>query len=69
MSNKQIVRLILEMFLVCRICINVYDSLIIENIIKPLGFSIVNEPSERDNDGTPFKVTDIWYVFLLLLIC
>ncbi|GAT77098.1 (dimethylallyl)adenosine tRNA methylthiotransferase, partial [Ehrlichia ruminantium] len=27
---------------------NVYDSLIIENIIKPLGFSIVNEPSEAD---------------------
>ncbi|GAT77107.1 (dimethylallyl)adenosine tRNA methylthiotransferase, partial [Ehrlichia ruminantium] len=25
------------------------DSLIIENIIKPLGFSIVNEPSETDN--------------------
>ncbi|QLK56770.1 hypothetical protein [Ehrlichia ruminantium] len=69
MSNKQIVRLILEMFLVCRICINVYDSLIIENIIKPLGFSIVNEPSEGDNDGMPFKTTDMWYVFLLLLIC
>ncbi|QGR02344.1 tRNA (N6-isopentenyl adenosine(37)-C2)-methylthiotransferase MiaB [Ehrlichia ruminantium] len=27
---------------------NVYDALIMENIIKPLGFSIVNEPSEAD---------------------
>ncbi|WP_158307158.1 hypothetical protein [Ehrlichia ruminantium] len=57
------------MSLACRICINVYDSLIIENIIKPLGFSIVNELSEGDNYGTPFKITDILYVFLLLLIC
>ncbi|WP_243502944.1 hypothetical protein [Ehrlichia ruminantium] len=57
------------MSLACRICINVYDSLIIENIIKPLGFSIVNELSEGNNDGTPFKITDIWYVFLLLPIC
>ncbi|CAI26769.1 hypothetical protein EHRUM1_02460 [Ehrlichia ruminantium] len=69
MSNKQVVMVNIRVSLVCRICINVYDSLIIENIIKPLGFSIVNEPSERDNDGTPFKITDIWYVFLLLPIC
>ena len=27
---------------------NVYDSLIMENIIKPLGFNIVNELSEAD---------------------
>ncbi|WDM85623.1 tRNA (N6-isopentenyl adenosine(37)-C2)-methylthiotransferase MiaB [Ehrlichia sp. JZT12] len=27
---------------------NVYDSLIMENIIKPLGFTIVNEPAEAD---------------------
>ncbi|AHX03888.1 tRNA-i(6)A37 thiotransferase enzyme MiaB [Ehrlichia chaffeensis str. Heartland] len=27
---------------------NVYDSLIMENIIKPLGFTVVNEPSEAN---------------------
>ncbi|AHX04730.1 tRNA-i(6)A37 thiotransferase enzyme MiaB [Ehrlichia japonica] len=27
---------------------NVYDSLIMENIIKPLGFTVVSEPSEAD---------------------